>query len=373
MRRRRGLNRFAMRLLVVTLLWRMLGAPITGADFAALRVPMWQARVLLPARTLRVWRQWPMLTPAAARAEDDALLGADEDERALRALLGEAPQLTVWDGQRARSIGLEDYVCGVVAAEMPASYHLEALKAQAVAARTRAVSQSRAYAGSGCAEHPGADICTDSAHCQGFATVADCQARWGAEYDLYRARVAEAVQATAGQLLTYDGQPIEVFYHAISGGHTEDAQTVFAEARPYLVGVPSAGEESVRGFSEELTLSFAECADLLNHAFPDANLTEDNLASRFEIKSHTDSGRVRDLRVGDTVQPASAVRRALGLRSTWFTLTTDATAATFHQRGYGHGVGMSQAGANRMAADGADYEAILTHYYQGTALTPLTP
>ncbi len=370
MSKRRGLTRFAALLLGLTLLWRMLGAPVTGEDWANLRVPLWQARVLLPGRMARVLRLWAIRAPDEPAAEPSLLTAdADPDASALRALAGNTLTLTVWDGKRLRSMGLEDYVCGVVAAEMPASYHIEALKAQAVAARTRAIYQCRLYGGAGCSSHPEADVCTDSAHCQGYATVADGQALWGAEYSLYRERVAQAVRETAGLLLTYEGKPIEVFYHAISGGHTEDAQAVFAQARPYLIGVQSDGEEGARGFREDKTFTQAECVRLLNDAFPDARLTEEDFFSQFEVTSHTESGRARSVRVGDSVQTASDVRAALGLRSTWFTISLDATTVTFHQQGYGHGVGMSQAGANAMASDGATYEAILAHYYQGAALT----
>lgn len=150
------------------------------------------------------------------------------------------------DAEEIRLLPLEDYVFGALAAEMPANYAPEALKCQAVAARTRAVAQSRAFGGNGCVRHPDCDICTDSACCQAYQTDAQLQARWGSEYAILRARIDRAVRATDGLLLTSGGLPIEVLYHACSGGKTEDAAAVFASAKPYLVSVDSPGEEGVR-------------------------------------------------------------------------------------------------------------------------------
>lgn len=147
------------------------------------------------------------------------------------------------DAEEIRLLPLEDYVFGALAAEMPANYAPEALKCQAIAARTRAVAQSRAFGGNGCVRHPDCDICTDSACCQAYQTDAQLQARWGSEYVVLRARIDRAVRATDGLLLTSGGLPIEVLYHACSGGKTEDAAAVFASAKPYLVSVDSPGEE----------------------------------------------------------------------------------------------------------------------------------
>ena len=146
------------------------------------------------------------------------------------------------DAEEIRLLPLEDYVFGALAAEMPANYAPEALKCQAIAARTRAVAQSRAFGGNGCVRHPDCDICTDSACCQAYQTDAQLHARWGSEYVVLRARIDRAVRATDGLLLTSDGLPIEVLYHACSGGKTEDAAAVFASAKPYLVSVDSPGE-----------------------------------------------------------------------------------------------------------------------------------
>jgi len=269
------------------------------------------------------------------------------------------------DEERMAQMTLEGYVCGVVAAEMPAAYHLEALKAQAVAARTRVLKQRMA---GGCSLHNGADICTDSTHCQGYASLAQCRAMWGDSYEAYRDRVLDAAAQTKGEALTYDGELITVLYHAISGGRTENVQTVFSQRLPYLVSVESAGEEGTRGYQQDLTFTFEEITEKLNKAFPQIHMSAEEIQRTLTIGSYTETGRVGTVLLGTNEIPASDFRKALGMRSTWFSISADDTSITFHQRGYGHGVGMSQAGANSMAASGKTYEEILTHYYSGVSM-----
>lgn len=358
---------FAAVLLALALLWRMLGSPLTAEQFGDLGAPFWQARVLMPSRVVRVLRLW---LPAEAAPATDTLRedGMSEDERALERLArdGQEELLNVYLAKEDRlvSMPMDGYVCGVIAAEMPASYHMEALKAQAVAARTRALWQKK---NGGCELHAGADVCTYSAHCQGYATLNECKAMWGDAYPAYRDRILEAEAATADELLTYEGEPITVMYHAISGGRTEDAATVFSQSLPYLVSVESQTEDGARGLTTETALSFAEIAKALN-ASQGFDLSAETVRRTLSVAAYTDSGRVKSMQIGDREIPATAFRAALGLRSTWFSLSMDENGATFFQRGYGHGVGMSQAGANGMAAEGANYTDILLHYYPGVTL-----
>lgn len=352
-------------LLVLALLWNMLGAPLTREQFARLSTPLWQARVLLPSRMARVLALWPVTVPVpqpqtlAEDAENTHLLpniANDEKQEMLHVYLSQENRMT--------AMSLDGYVCGVMAAEMPAAYHIEALKAQAVAARTRVLWQRNA---GGCALHPGADICTDSSHCQGYATLSECKQRWGNEYTTYRDRILEAERATANEILTYEGQPITVMYHAISGGRTENAAAVFSQQLPYLVSVNSESENEARGLTTDTTLTFQQIADALN-ASHSLHLTAENVRRTLSVGGYTDTGRVQSMLVDGKTIPATAFRSALSLRSTWFSLSMDEDTVTFHQRGYGHGVGMSQAGANGMAADGANYAQILLHYYPGVTL-----
>ena len=350
-----------MLVLGLALVWRMLGAPLSAEQLRQSQTPLWQARVLWPSRVQRVLRLWLPSQSAPA----PATLVEESQSPEQRALQADVSTIRVYlaEEKRLEEMTLSGYVCGVVAAEMPASYHLEALKAQAVAARTRAVFQMQ---NGGCSLHSGADICTDSAHCQGYASLQDCHVRWQDAYEAYRDRVLQAESETSGLLLTYQGKPITVMYHAISGGRTESAAAVFSQAEPYLVSVSSSGEEQARGFQQETKLSFGEMADKLTAA--GWTVTADEIRRTLTISAYTEAGRVADVQVGEQHISGPDFRRALSLRSTWFAIEMDEEGVTFSQRGYGHGVGMSQAGANGMAANGAAYQEILAHYYPGTAL-----
>lgn len=360
MRKKRRATRYCLLLLIVVVIWRVLGAPITLEHWRGLETPLWQARTLLPVRIARVLAEWTMIAPGET-AQKDALLSLIEGASAER---GETVAVFIED-VGLTDMPLEQYVLGVVAAEMPASYHLEALKAQAVAARTRAVRQ---MLDKGCERCQGADVCTDSGHCQGFLTLGQCQKLWQGELGGYQSRISQAVDQTRGVTLCYQGQPIEVLYHAISGGRTEDAQTVFSQAQPYLVSVESRGEEGARGYSQTLTMTREEAAARLCEHFPDCGATAGNLEEMLRIHKYLESGRVDTLWLGQQQIKASELRSALGLRSTWFELRFTENEIHFDQKGYGHGVGMSQAGANAMAAEGYDYAEILKHYYQETEL-----
>ncbi len=288
------------------------------------------------------------------------------------AIEGEAARwsIAMYDAQagEVRALPIEEYIVGVVAAEMPASFHEQALCAQAVAARTRAVASMRRLGGSGCNRRDDADVCSDSAHCQAWASDDELRQRWGEEYASLRTRVAEAVHATSGQVMTYAGEPILVLYHAVSGGATEDVEHVFAQALPYLRGVESPGEEAASRYESEQRFSCAQAAEALNAAFPKAGLTADGLSAQLAVEDRFDSGRVGKVRLGKAMAEGTEFRRALGLYSTNFTLTFEQGELVIRQRGYGHGVGMSQVGADAMARAGQGYTAILRHYYVGVLI-----
>ena len=341
-------------ILALACCWRMFGAPVTYNDFQGVKMHFWQARILLPQRVERMLGLW--MTYSAA----------DKTQQVMTEEKGTGELITVYLTQEERLVQMspEGYVCGVVAAEMPAQYHMEALKAQVVAARTRLLWQIQQ---GGCALHPGADICTDSSHCQGYATLEECRSKWNESYSAYRDRILQAQRETEGRWIAYDNQPITVLYHAISGGRTENVETVFAQALPYLVSVESADEENVRGYQEQTTLSFEEITQRINASLG-LELTAEDVRRTFSIGGYTESGRVKNVQIGQTQVDATHFRQMLGLRSTWFSISMDDNGITFHQRGFGHGVGMSQAGANSMAASGADYQQILQHYYTGVSI-----
>lgn len=366
-------------LLVVVLIWFMLGAPLTKVEFAGIPSQGQMALRQLPVRITRIMQLWTMLGPSKAASAASQPASASAYPAAQNVDYGtQLAKITAWplsvyhhETGETVLMPLETYLIGVVAAEMPASYHLEALKSQAVAARTRAAAQCFALGGNGCARHPGADICTDSAHCQAYLSLDKRKEKWSGEFSAYEARICQAVYETQNQIMTYDGMPITVLYHAVSGGHTEDVEEVFQQSLPYLRGVESTGEEGVSKYETDMTLSLSQAADTLNKAFPNANLTPDELSQQLKILQVSPTNRVLSIQVGDVQVTGREVRTALALNSTLFSIAFTETAVTFAQRGYGHGVGMSQAGANAMAANQKGYEEILAHYYQGITFSLL--
>ena len=248
---------------------------------------------------------------------------------------------------------MAEYLPRAVAAEMPVSFGQEALKAQAVAARTYVLASDR---------HPGADICTDSGCCLAFRTEDELRALWGEDYDDCMSSVTAAVNATDGEILTYGGIPIQAVFHASSAGSTEDSAAVWS-AQPYLISVASPETaESVPELVSTAVFSPDELARRLGLADTEAPETW-LLGTEYD-----DAGRVKYLRIAGQTLSGAFVRSALDLRSTDFDVQFDGSGFVFTVAGYGHGVGMSQTGAGLLAADGWTYDEILAHYYPGTEL-----
>lgn len=268
------------------------------------------------------------------------------------------------DEGEVRDMLLEEYLMGVVAGEMPASYGLEAVKAQAVAARTYSL---YAIQKSGCATNPNADICTSSSCCQTYNSDSKQRSKWGDSYPYYHSVIAKAVMDTAGEVMLYDGKVIDAMYHGASGGWTEDSENVYKNAIPYLRSVPSPHEIGSRQ-TGTVTYGREEFAQRTNNSRPNAQVEADKLEQELEILSVYPSGRVKELRLGSDIISGNTARKVFGLDSAMFTLELTNTQVIFSTKGFGHGVGMSQAGANGMAADGAGYRDILTHYYTGVTI-----
>ncbi|MDO4543209.1 MAG: stage II sporulation protein D [Clostridia bacterium] len=250
---------------------------------------------------------------------------------------------------------LETYIERVVSAEMPASFDLEALKAQAVAARTFSC---YCILHRGCGSNEEADICTNSQCCQAYTEEVS-------------ERVCEAVQATCGEVMLYDGEVIEALFHASSGGSTEDSENVFSAARPYLRAVASLNEVGSRQ-QGEVRLSLSDLIKKVNSAYPNANLKVKNLIEQVGIESRFESGRVETLRIGETTITGKQARKLFSLDSTMFEIMFTDEEIVFTTKGFGHGVGMSQSGANGMAQSGSDYIEILLHYYTGVTVSEYT-
>ncbi|NLM37592.1 MAG: stage II sporulation protein D [Firmicutes bacterium] len=268
--------------------------------------------------------------------------------------------------KRIIALDLEEYVKGVVAAEMPAEFGLEALKAQAVAARTVAVRRLRCFGGTGYPAAPGADLSDDVRDSQAWLSRRQLIAKWGLlGYRRYWRKISAAVEATSGLILTYDGQPIDALYHSTSGPRTADAEELWGKSVPYLKSVPcSFGQHSPR-YQQERVFTVPELFSTLGLA----ESADGGAAPR--ILKRTASGRVGTVQVGKGVFSGNELRLRLGLASTNFTVHRREGKVIFTTVGYGHGVGLCQYGADGMAQAGKAFTEILHYYYQGVELKKL--
>lgn len=273
-----------------------------------------------------------------------------------------APQsISVLHGGEIYTVPLEKYLVGVVAAEMPADFEPEALKAQAVAARTYTLYCAAA------AKHGDTQVCTSFACCQAWKSEDAMRQSWGEDFDRHYAKISAAVDDTAGQFLTYEGEPVFSAFHSSSAGRTESCGAIWS-ALPYLVSVESPeNENNVPGYTSQVELSPLDFRDTLLYACPEADFSGEE-SSWIGPVNLEDSGRVDSVELGGVLYSGTKLRELFALRSTAFTLDYTGTSFLFNVTGFGHGVGMSQYGANVMAAEGTDYTAILAHYYPGTRL-----
>ncbi len=246
-------------------------------------------------------------------------------------------------------MALDAYLQRVLLGEMPASFEPEALKAQAVAARTYTVKHREKHNGK---------LCTDSTCCQAFCD----DGVFAAFSEEDRERAAAAVRETDGLVLTYAGALIDATFFSCSGGRTEDALAVWGTDVPYLCSVASPGEEAAQYDRDSVTFSRETLEKALG-----ISLGADR-ESWVGAATFTEGGGVEAMELGGQRFTGVYLRKALGLRSTAFTVTVEEGGLRFDTRGYGHRVGLSQYGANAMAAHGADFQTILSHYYPGTIL-----
>ena len=262
------------------------------------------------------------------------------------------------------SLPLEQYLYGVVAAEMPASFEIEALKAQAVAARTYTINRSR-YPNK---DHPDADVCSDSAHCKAYLTEDELKEKFQNQPE-YLQKIVQAVDQTSSQIVVYQGEPISAVFHSTSSGMTENSKDVWGGDVPYLVSVVSEGEEASPRFTETKVFSPEEFSQKINEGTKKVNFSSAP-SQWFSNWEKNPSGSTKSLTVCGTPFSGTELRSLLGLRSTNFELSvTDQITVT--TKGYGHGVGMSQYGANDMAKRGYSYVDILKKYYTGVEITGL--
>ncbi|MFP4016870.1 MAG: stage II sporulation protein D [Halanaerobiales bacterium] len=273
--------------------------------------------------------------------------------------------LKVYDHRANRIVTMEldAYLRGVLAAEMPALYHIEALKAQAVAARTYTLKQLPRYGGPGSLKYQGADLSTDFTDCQAFWSESEMKERWGFIAFFYNwSRINRAVEETQGQVLTYNDKIIDAVYHANSGGITEDARYVWGRDTAYLRSTESPYDiENEKSYKSTFYFSLDELREKLaiNHT--------GNIA-KVDIVKKSDSGRVLEVNIAGMQFSGLEIREKLSLSSTKFEVYVEDNIYTFTCFGRGHGVGMSQDGANGLGKSGYNYKQILHHYYRGVEL-----
>ncbi|MGE4547950.1 MAG: stage II sporulation protein D [Intestinibacillus sp.] len=272
------------------------------------------------------------------------------------------------DGE-VRTMPLETYVAGVVAAEISPTFPPDALRAQAVAARTYAVYKMES--GNPPAEHKGADVCDDYHHCTAYMDLtASAAARWGGKADTYENAIEQAVKDTAGEILTVNDKPIVAVFSAASGPKTESAGDVWGSNISYLQSVVSPGGDACPKYNAEVTVEAAEFREKVKKTFPTADVSGAP-STWFKASVRSNAGGVKTVTLGGVRVEGTAVRELFALNSTNFTLTTTEDNITFHTVGYGHGVGLSQYGAKYMAEHGSSYQDILTHYFTGAKITKI--
>jgi len=259
---------------------------------------------------------------------------------------------------KTETLAMREYLIGCVAAEMEADHHLEALKAQAVASYTyaryrREIGGKAALSDSGKSD-------------QGYDDAQRRRQRWGDNFELYEAKVAQAVDAVLGQTITYEGKPVFAAYCALSGGKTESAANYWGDDFPYLCNVDSPGDKLSPDYSKTVTLQPEDVKKALGKA-EGVKLGKDPAAwfGKFE---RSEAGTVMEIEVGGKALSGRAVRELLELRSANFTIEYKNGAFEIKCLGYGHGVGMSQYGADFMARQGSGYKEILEHYYVGCSI-----
>ena len=282
-------------------------------------------------------------------------------------------ETTIYDYQKYKTIKLfhsgsgqieelpiDEYLYGVVSSDMPANFEIEALKAQSIVARTYTIYQIMNNSG----KHPGADICDNSSCCQAWISKDERLSKWAPEEaESNWNKIVDAINSTSGKIITYQNKPINAFFHSNSGGKTESSLNIWGGIDyPYLKSVETAGEEGYTQYSSEAKFTKEELLNKLKEKYEDCEIdySQENC---IQILEYTTSGRVKTIKFGNKEIAGTEARTILGLRSTNFTLTISGDEIIFSVIGYGHGVGMSQTGADALAKSGSNCEEIIKHFY----------
>lgn len=263
---------------------------------------------------------------------------------------------------------LDTYLYGVVSAEMPVSFEKEALKAQAVVARTYTIYKITNSVG----KHEGADICDNSNCCQAWISKENRFSKWeGQDKEENWNKIVSAVEETKGKIVTYQGEAINAFFHSNSGGTTEAPVNVWGgSGYPYLQAVQTAGEDGYSQYYSEVTLSKDELTKKMRNKYSDFSINFED-EGQIKVIEHTEGGRVKTIKIGNKNLSGVEARSMFGLKSANFEIKREGDKIKFTVIGYGHGVGMSQTGADSMAKSGSSYEDIIKHFYTGVEITDL--
>ena len=255
-------------------------------------------------------------------------------------------------------VALEEYVMGVVASEMPAEFEMEALKAQALTARTYIIKQLMKPGDIGI---PDGAVVTDTVMHQVYKSKEELKEAWQKDFEWKYTRIQEAVMQTKGQVLTYDGQPITAAFFSTSNGYTENSEDYWQNPFPYLRSVESPWDETSPRYVAQLKMSVQEFQQKLGVQLPGDG-------SIGKIVNRTDGNRVATVNIGGKELTGREIREKLELNSTDFRWQRQGNEIVIQTKGWGHGVGMSQYGANGMAKEGRTYQDIVQHYYQGVSV-----
>ena len=281
-------------------------------------------------------------------------------------------EIKIYDqsSQRVLTLTLADYALGAAMAEIPPTYHAEAIKAQAISALSYALYCKNLQSQNPNPDLQGAALSVDIAQHLTYVDETTARQMYGDQFDVYYPKMKEACAAVANQILLYDGQPILAAYHAISMGYTESSENIWGNAIPYLVSVESAGDRLASGFASQNTFTKEELLSTFQNAYPD--FVAPTADPWIAVTQRSASGSALQVSVSNLTLSGQEVRELLGLRSPNFEVTFSGDQVLFDVYGYGHSVGLSQNGADFFARQGQTYSDILAHYYPNTTLAVLS-
>ena len=287
-------------------------------------------------------------------------IDVNEDKEALQTI-----SVYIAEEDKVVNMNVNQYLKEVVAAEMPASFHSEALKAQAVAARTYLINRINAYKSSQFPQtHKGAYICTDATHCKAWISEEKRRNLWGENQDEYWNKISDAVDCVSDLIITYNSEPISAVFHSTSSGYTENAKDVWGSDVSYLVSGRREGDEIAPKYSLSTSFPINEFKQIAEKSIIGVNW---NMPIIGDI-TRSDAGGIKTITIGGVLVSGKDFRFIYGLRSTNIEFEINENEIILTTKGYGHGVGMSQYGANYLANQGKTFEDILKYYYTDTEL-----